>query len=190
MCIGEEIHISGNWFILHFTENNGMAFGLQFAGESGKLFLSIFRIIAIGVIGWYLTRIIKQKVHPGLIISVSLIFAGAFGNIIDSAVYGLIFNESPYLYHSNNCAPAVFMPDDGGYASFLHGRVVDMLYFPLFSGNYPDWIMEGRRFTFFAPVFNIADSAITIGVFILILFQKRFFNKEKIVEVEDNGEMI
>jgi len=177
MCLGEEIHISGNWFILHFTENNGMAFGLQFAGESGKLFLSIFRIIAIGAIAWYLTRIIKQKVHPGLIISVSLIFAGAFGNIIDSAFYGMIFNESSHLYHSNNCSPAVFNPEGGGYGSFLHGKVVDMLYFPILSGNYPDWIMGGRRFTFFAPVFNIADSAITVGVFILILFQKRFFNK-------------
>jgi len=186
MCIGEEIHISGNWFILHFTENNGMAFGLQFAGESGKLFLSVFRIIAIGVIGWYLTRIIKQKVHWGLIVSVSLIFAGALGNILDSAVYGLIFDESPRLYHSNNCIPAVFMPEGGGYASFLHGRVVDMLYFPLFSGNYPEWIMGGRRFTFFAPVFNIADSAITTGVFILILFQKRFFSKP---EGEDKDEL-
>lgn len=186
LCIGQEIHISGDWFILHFTENNGMAFGLQFAGESGKLFLSIFRIIAIGVIGWYLTRIIKQKVHPGLIISVSLIFAGAFGNIIDSAFYGLIFSESPYFYHSNNCDVALFMPEGGGYGSILHGKVVDMLYFPIISGNYPDWLMGGRRFTFFAPVFNIADSAITVGVFILILFQKRFFKKE---EEKDNLEV-
>ena len=184
LCIGQEIHISGDWFILHFTENNGMAFGLQFAGESGKLFLSIFRIIAIGAMGWYLTRIIKQKVHPGLIISVSLIFAGAFGNIIDSAFYGLIFSESPYFYHSNNCDPALFMPEGGGYGSILHGKVVDMLYFPIITGNYPDWLMGGRRFTFFAPVFNIADSAITVGVFILILFQKRFFSKQE--EKEEN----
>jgi len=178
MHLGEEIHIMGNWFIIHFTENNGMAFGLELAGESGKLYLSIFRIIAIMAIGWYLVKIIKQKVHPGLIISVSLIFAGAMGNIIDSAFYGVIFNESGHF------RAATFMPEEGGYSSFLHGRVVDMLYFPMIKGTFPDWFpfRGGERFIFFRPVFNIADSAITTGVFILLIFQRRFFKKEDTIQ--------
>jgi len=171
MFIGQEFHVIGNWFIIHFTENNGMAFGLELAGETGKLFLSIFRIIAIIVIGWYLFKIAKQKAHPGLIISVALIFAGAMGNIIDSALYGILFSNSAHF----NVAD--FLPENGGYSSFLHGKVVDMLYFPMIKGNFPEWFQGGRQFIFFRPVFNIADSAITVGVFILIIFQKRFFKK-------------
>lgn len=174
MSLGEEIPVFDDWFLLHFTENKGMAFGLELSGKWGKLILSIFRLIAIGVIGWYLTRIISRKEKTGLILSISLIFAGAIGNMIDSAFYGLIFSES---YHT---AASVF-PEGGGYASFLHGKVVDMLYFPLFSGSYPDWFpfIGGNSFSFFRPVFNIADSAITVGVFILLIFQKKFFPKEE-----------
>lgn len=174
MVLGQEIPVLGDWFLLHFTENKGMAFGMEISGEWGKLLLSIFRIIAIGVIGWYLLRIIHRQEKSGLIISISLIFAGAVGNMIDSAFYGMVFTES---YHN---VASVF-PADGGYSSFLHGKVVDMLYFPLVSGTYPHWLplVGGDSFSFFRPVFNIADSAITVGVFILLLFQRKFFPKEK-----------
>ncbi len=173
MTIGDEIRIAGNWFIIHFTENEGMAFGMKFGGNFGKLILSIFRIIAVIAIGWYLFNVSKRKESTGLIISMSLIFAGAMGNIIDSAFYGVIFSESKF--HE----VAQVFPPDGGYGEFLHGKVVDMLYFPVLRGAYPQWIpwWGGNEFIFFRPVFNIADSAITIGVFILIIFQKKFFTK-------------
>lgn len=173
MYIGQEYSVFGNWFIIHFTENEGMAFGMKFGGEYGKLMLSIFRIIAVGGIGWYLYKLIKENADKLFIISMSLIFAGAVGNIIDSVFYGLIFSESYFNV-------AQFMPAEGGYGSFLHGKVVDMLYFPIISGNFPDWfpIWKGEEFLFFRPVFNIADSAISIGVVLLIIFQKRFFKKE------------
>ena len=168
MYIGQEYSVFGNWFIIHFTENEGMAFGMKFGGEYGKLMLSIFRIIAVGGIGWYLYKLIKENADKLFIISMSLIFAGAVGNIIDSVFYGLIFSESYFNV-------AQFMPAEGGYGSFLHGKVVDMLYFPIISGNFPDWfpIWKGEEFLFFRPVFNIADSAISIGVVLLIIFQKR-----------------
>ncbi|MEA3504812.1 MAG: lipoprotein signal peptidase [Bacteroidota bacterium] len=170
MVIGEEIHVFGDWFIIHFTENNGMAFGLQIAGDWGKLILSLFRVVAIVVIAIYLYNIIKKQEKRGFIFSISLILAGAIGNMIDSAFYGLIFSES---YQGL----AQFFPAEGGYSSFLHGHVVDMFYFPVVKGSYPDWLpfLGGDRFIFFRPVFNIADSAITVGVFVLIFFQKSLF---------------
>ena len=174
MMLGEEFHVFGNWFIIHFTENNGMAFGMQFGGDNGKIILSIFRILAVGAIGWYLYSLIKKKASNGLIITISLIFAGAIGNIIDSAFYGLIFSDSSFHVAS-------FLPKYGGYSSFLHGKVVDMLYFPLIQGHFPNWfpIWKNEEFLFFRPVFNLADSCISIGVFTMILFQKRFFPKDK-----------
>jgi signal peptidase II len=173
MTIGQEIQVMGNWFIIHFTENEGMAFGLRFGGDTGKLMLSVFRIIAIIAIGWYLVTLINKKAGTGIIISMSLIFAGAVGNILDSAFYGLIFNES--TFHN----VATVFPAGGGYGNFLHGKVVDMLYFPVLKGFYPNWFpfWGGTDFIFFRPVFNIADSSITVGVLILILFQKKFFKK-------------
>ena len=174
MPIGEGIPVFGHWFIIHFTENEGMAFGMKLGGNYGKLILSLFRIVAVILIGWWLYRVTRQKVSFGLILSISLIMAGAIGNILDSAFYGLIFSESTYM------EVARLFPKGGGYAGFLHGKVVDMLYFPVIETHYPKWFpgFGGEDFTFFQPVFNIADSAITTGVFILILFQKKFFKKE------------
>jgi signal peptidase II len=176
MYLGEEFSIAGNWFIIHFTENNGMAFGFEFAGENGKLFLSIFRILAVGGIGWYLFTLVRDNFHTGLIISISFILAGALGNIIDSAFYGILFEESDEFTRN----VAAFMPQTGGYSTFLHGKVVDMLYFPLVDSHFPQWfpIWGGERFIFFRPVFNIADSSITAGVILIILFQSRFYKKE------------
>jgi len=180
LYLGQEIRVFGNWFIIHFTENYGMAFGLELGGSAGKFLLSIFRIAAVIGIGGYLRHLILQKRHSGLIISFSLIFAGAIGNIIDSAFYGMLFTES-------NFQLAKLAPPGGGYASFLQGRVVDMLYFPIMEGHFPSWfpIWGGEEFIFFRPVFNIADSAISIGVFSLIIWQKKFFTKEEAVQPEN-----
>ena len=173
MYLGEEFSVMGNWFLIHFVENNGMAFGFEFAGNYGKIFLSLFRIFAVVGIGWYLLKLVKRDDIPmGFITCVSLILAGAVGNIIDSAFYGLIFNESYGQV-------ATLFPDGGGYAGFLHGKVVDMFYFPIISGHYPSWvpILKGQEYLFFRPVFNVADSAITIGIFSVILFYWRLFSR-------------
>ncbi|MCK3683690.1 lipoprotein signal peptidase [Maribellus sp. YY47] len=176
LAIGDEIVIFKDWFILHFVENNGMAFGFEFAGEYGKMFLSVFRILAVVAIGWYLFKLAKSKEVPfGFIVCISLIFAGAIGNIIDSLFYGLIFNDSYGQVAS-------LFPAEGGYSSFLHGRVVDMFYFPLIEGRYPEWVpsVGGDPFIFFRPVFNIADSSITVGIFAILLFYRKYFNKVEV----------
>ncbi len=175
MSIGDEIVVFKDWFILHFVENNGMAFGFEFNGNYGKLFLSVFRMLAVIAIGWYLFKLTKQKNNPfGFIVCISLIFAGAIGNIIDSLFYGMIFN------HSYGQVATLF-PESGGYSSFLHGRVVDMFYFPILEGRYPGWIPKigGNPFIFFRPVFNIADSAITVGIFSILIFYRGYFNKKE-----------
>lgn len=185
MTLGQEIPLLGNWFILHFTENEGMAFGITFGGATGKLLLSIFRIIAVILIGIYIYRLRQKSPHPGLIVSFSLIMAGALGNIIDSAFYGIIFSASSY--HT----VATMFPPEGGYNSFLHGKVVDMLYFPVIDTRLPDWfpVWGGEPFQFFRPVFNIADSSITTGVFMLLIFQKKFFTKhEEVKEAKESDE--
>jgi signal peptidase II len=167
MVLGQEFRVLGNWFIIHFTENPGMAFGIEFWGDNGKLLLSLFRLVAIGLLIFYVHWQIKKRLPTGVIIGFSLILAGAIGNMIDSAIYGVIFNESYY-------EPARFFPPDGGYSSFLHGRVVDMLYFPVIDTAWPSWVpfVGGNSFVFFRPVFNIADSAITTGVAYLLIFQR------------------
>lgn len=185
MTLGQEYHVFGDWFVIHFTENPGMAFGLQFSGDYGKLILSLFRLVAITVLIVYIYNITRHKVSNVVLVSLSLVLAGAIGNMIDSAFYGLIFSDSNYF------EVAQFMPPEGGYATFLHGKVVDMLYFPIISGTYPEWIpiLGGGEFQFFRPVFNIADSSITIGVLIMVFFQREFFGKkEKPAEVTGESE--
>ena len=155
-----------DWFRIYFVENNGMAFGIE-AGE--KLFLSLFRVIAVVLIIFYIRRLIKDNYKTGFIVCVTLVLAGAAGNIIDSLFYGVIF-EASYPGHI-----ASLVPWGEGYSSLLHGKVVDMLYFPLFSGTWPDWVpmVGGQEFLFFRFIFNIADSAITVGVILILLFYRK-----------------
>lgn len=170
MYLGQEFKIIGDWFIIHFTENNGMAFGLEFGGEFGKLALSLFRILAVGGIGYSLHYMIQRKYHRGLILNVALIFAGALGNIIDSVFYGLIYK----------------------YETLFHGRVVDMLYFPIIKGTFPAWfpVWGGEPFEFFRPVFNLADAAISVGVITILIFQKTYFKEEVKDEIGINNESV
>lgn len=181
MTIGESMYVLGNWFQIRFIENPGMAFGLDIPGKWGKPVLTLFRIIAVVIIGWYLRQLIIKKVKTGLIVCVSLIFAGASGNIIDSVFYGRIFNESTYF------TVASLFPEGGGYAPLLYGKVVDMLYFPLVHGHFPQWspISPGEEFIFFRPIFNLADSSISVGIFVILIFQKRFFHGHKPIAPPD-----
>ncbi|MBR9860863.1 lipoprotein signal peptidase [bacterium] len=182
--LGEDVDVIGDWFKLHFVENPGMAFGiLPFGGKTGKIILTVFRLLASGVIIYYLRNLIKEKAHTGLIILVSLILAGALGNIIDSIFYGRIFSSSEFGH------VATFLPKEGGYAPLMMGKVVDMLYFPLFSFDIPEWVpfKGGDRFHFFNPVFNIADAAISVGVFTIILFRRALFSNEENLDIDEPG---
>ncbi|MGZ8511644.1 MAG: lipoprotein signal peptidase [Chitinophagaceae bacterium] len=177
------------WFQLYFIENRGMAWGWEFGGEWGKMVLTLFRLAAVIFGTWYLAKIVKENYSRGFIICASLIYAGALGNLIDSMFYGLIFEETTYSQ------VAKIFPADG-YAGFLHGRVVDMLYFPIIrDANFPSWFpfVGGDKFEFFSPIFNIADASISIGVITLFVFQKRFFKKhheeDKHPTVETNTEI-
>jgi len=169
MTLYQQIPIFGQWGILHFVENNGMAFGLSLPGNVGKILLTSFRIVAVVAIGFYLRQLIRIKAHSGLIITLSLVMAGALGNILDSVFYGVIFSSSSPIQ------AATMFPEGGGYASLFQGRVVDMFYFPLIKGNYPQWFRGGSSFIFFRPVFNIADSSISVAVVIILFNQRRFF---------------
>lgn len=170
MQLQEEIRFLGSRGMLHYTENNGMAFGMEWGGDAGKLALTLFRIVAVCGIIYTLIYLIKHKYHRGLIMNVSLILAGAMGNIIDSTFYGLMYK----------------------YAPIFHGRVVDMFYFPLLRGTYPSWfpLWAGESFEFFRPVFNLADASICVGVIMILLYQKRYFKHEKPEVASPNSEMV
>ena len=176
--LGEEIRVL-EWFRILFVENEGMAWGAKIPGEYGKLILTLFRLGAIVGIGYWLWDSVRKQASRVLVVSIALIFAGAFGNIIDSVFYGIIFDDS---YHQL----ATFMPADGGYGTLFHGKVVDMLYFPLWKGYLPEWlpIWGGKYFTFFEPVFNIADSSISVGVALLLIFHKKAFPGNKETDTE------
>jgi signal peptidase II len=182
MFPGQEFLVFGDWFRIHFLENNGMAFGFSFGGELGKLALSTFRIIAVGFIGYYIYRISQKLVKTSLVVSLAMIFAGAMGNILDSAFYGLIFSE----YEQYGQVSTMF-PSGGGYESFLHGRVVDMLYFPVIDvwipQDFPIW--PGDHFVFFRPVFNLADTSITLGVASILLFHRDFLSNDLSAKQEE-----
>ena len=171
MYLGQEYQIF-DWFYIHFTENNGMAFGMEFGGDWGKLGLSLFRIVFVVFMASFLLKLIRKNADKVLIVSLSLVLAGAVGNIIDGTLYGILFSES---YRQI----ATFLPEAGGYAPLFFGKVVDMFYFPIFKGYLPEWIpfWGGDYFVFFRPVFNIADSAISIGVAIMVIFQKKVMNE-------------
>lgn len=180
MRSGDEFMYIGNWARIHFVENEGMAFGMSFGAGFGKLMLTVFRIIAVFFITYYLSQQIKdKKSSKGFVFALSLILVGAVGNIIDSIFYGQIFS------HSEGQIATLF-PAEGGYAKWFHGRVVDMFYFPIYRGILPEWIpfFGGKFFEFFQFIFNVADACITVGVAIILLFQKQFFKEEATQDIQ------
>ncbi|RYZ30293.1 MAG: lipoprotein signal peptidase [Chitinophagaceae bacterium] len=181
---GPVLNMAGQkWAQLYFIENPGMAWGMELGGSWGKMILTLFRLGAVTFGTWYLVRIVKQGYSKGFIACAALIYAGALGNLIDSMFYGMIFSESSYGQ------VAKLFPQGGGYGGFLHGKVVDMLYFPMVKSSFPDWLplIGGHEFEFFSPIFNIADASISIGVITLLIFQKRFLQREETVVVNDES---
>jgi signal peptidase II len=176
MYYEEQVSLMGSWSRLYFIENEGMAWGWKFGGEWGKMILTLFRLVAVVFGVYYIRNILRKDYHRGFLVCVALIFAGAMGNLLDSMFYGLIFTES-----GRGAPLSVLFPPGGGYAGFLHGKVVDMLYFPIVDNKLlPDWVpfWGGDRITFFSHIFNIADASISLGVIGILLFQKRFFKKK------------
>ena len=172
MTIGEHFSVIGNWFQIYFIENEGMAFGMKFGGQVGKLLLSVFRIVLFCALVLWIRGLLKKPDTPtGVVVGLTLITAGALGNIIDCLFYGVLFGESTYT------TVAQFLPEGGGYAPFFFGKVVDMFYFPLIDTTFPEWLplVGGHPFRFFAPVFNFADSCVTCGAIYLIFFQWKYF---------------
>jgi signal peptidase II len=180
---GEVLRVFGlDWFRIHFIENSGMAWGWQFGNETGKVILTLFRLAAVVGGTWYLLKLIREKYSKGFLICAGLIYAGAAGNLIDSMFYGMIFDKGLHFSPALNDYVGymgIAELSGKGYGSFLHGSVVDMLYFPIVSGILPEWIpvFGGQPFEFFSPIFNIADASISVGVITLLLFQKRFLEK-------------
>ena len=180
--LGESVEVF-SWFQINFVENNGMAMGIELGGSSGKLFLTLFRLVAVGGIVYWLLNTIKNKLHNIAIIAVALIFAGAVGNIIDSVFYGVIFDES-------NRANVATLFSDNPYGDLFYGKVVDMFYFPIWEGTWPEWfpIIGGEPGRFFNYIFNPADSYITVGVALLFIFSKKAFPKEDKQKVVEQNE--
>lgn len=174
---GEEQHLGASWAMLKFVENEGMAFGLSLGGDYGKLALSIFRLVAVGLLLFYIKRLLETRAPQGFVLCISLILAGAIGNILDSLFYGMLFTESSYHGGVATWATA----ETPGYGQFLFGKVVDMFHFPLFSVTVPEsWpFWKGEEFSFFSFIFNVADAAITCGVLIILFFQRRFFKENE-----------
>ncbi len=176
MTLGESIPVLGDWFKICFVENNGMAFGMQFGGDFGKILLTLFRIVLIGLIIYYINKVLLKRsdTPTGVLVGVSLVLVGAIGNVIDCIFYGQLFSASSYGML------AEFLPSGGGYAPLMMGKVVDMFYFPLIESTFPDWlpIWGGKDFIFFRPVFNFADSCISVGVIYMLLFQYKYFSRQ------------
>lgn len=173
MSLGQHFDVIGDWFKIYFIENEGMAFGMSFGGNIGKLLLSVFRIILFSGLVWWISKLLKDEKTPtGVTVGLTLISAGAMGNILDCFFYGLIFSES---------LPGIVASFGGSYAPFLFGKVVDMFYFPLFEITFPSWLplIGGKVFSFFDPVFNFADSCVTVGAFYLIFFHYKFFAQDE-----------
>lgn len=177
-----EENVIFDWFRIHFIENKGMAFGLEFGGSYGKLLLSLFRIVAVFVIGYIIKQLISKKVSYGLILGMAMIMAGALGNIIDSVIYGVIFSESTHR------EVAHLIMDAPKWNQIFYGQVVDMLHFPMFRGHWPEFLpwLGGKPFEFFRPVFNLADSAITGGILYLLMFHRDYFSQTEEKEIKDN----
>ena len=173
MSIGENFNVIGQWFKIYFIENEGMAFGMKFGGSVGKFMLSLFRIVLFGALVYWIRALLKKPGTPsGVTVGLTLIAAGALGNIIDSVFYGVLFSESTHV-------PATFLPAEGGYASLFYGKVVDMFYFPIIDTYWPEWVpfVGGDHFIFFSPIFNFADAAISCGVIALLLFYSKYWGE-------------
>ena len=184
MTLGQSIHVIGDWFQIYFVENKGMAFGMQFGGDIGKLLLSIFRIVLVVAIIVHIRKLLRKGDTPaGVLFGLAAILCGALGNIIDSLFYGILFSESTFTQ------TAVFLPPDGGYAGLLMGKVVDMFYFPIIDTDLPQWvpIWGGEHIVFFQPIFNFADACITCGAIYLLIFHWRFFSRPEVEKAEDDA---
>ena len=191
---GHVTNVIGTKFQLYFVENSGMAWGWKFGDEIGKIVLTLFRLAAVIFGTWYLGRVVKNKYHTGFIVCAALIYSGALGNLLDSMFYGMIFDKGMHYDHAvkdfvgySGIAHLTF---HGGYSSFLHGSVVDMLYFPIVRSTFPQWLpfIGGKEFEFFSPIFNIADASISVGVITLLVFQKRFFKRYRNTPVHSTVE--
>ncbi len=184
--LGEEINVIGSWFRLYFIENEGMAFGMKILdNELGKLILTLFRLVAVSFGFYWVYQLSKKQYHKGIMVCAALILAGAAGNLIDSLFYGMLFTPTEFPYEVSKFANGNVQ----GYGKFLHGRVVDMLSFPLIETTWPEWVpyFGGKRLGFFDPIFNIADAAISVGIITLLLFQGRWLPKAQTTTTSDDN---